>query len=811
MDSHPATNNRAELYAAIVAIEQAIAAGHHSLVIRSDSTYVVESARSYLNSWKKKGANALKDRKNSDLWEKLDDLISKIDIDWQHVKGHSGILGNEAADKFAECAAAGKPSTAWSVAGLSDLKTSDSDLGNSGNVAEGSSAQNGLDTTCKTVQNSTNIESSGVAPRASCVMCKSLDDNKMIQCKKCNSWLHYSCTELPKYQIFLFHSTVRKFECEKCTVVPCDFSYVPKSVDQSVVKSSTHTQTDVDKQVSLSDIQPILVSVKDKLQAVTNLNDTLQDFESRLVTKLLNSRHSDTNDKLTECQKQLDVANGNGRRLSDELKSKSEKISSLSDELKSLKDQQHNKTCDNCEQLLAKKKSVQKQCEDLNAKNILLSSNISALQTKIKSLEADHADISRSSEGIRKECKSLQSLVDTKTDKILKLESDLQAARDKVSNLSEEVRSWKVHHQQETTGDWEQVPLKNKPSPEVYCNQKHLEQVQSENIPVIHLQQDISGKSDVAPINKSGNCALIDQSLDGAHSSNVYTHAGKPEVDVLIIGNSHTNAIDTSRIYKHKVCRVITLEDGEKNIDGAIKLLRSTQEIPSAPVVVFQVASNSLCFEDADSCVKKCCELIDVCKFRLPMAKVCFGEALPRKLKNHDQNRRYAHEFQEFNRKLRKIPGAIIIPHTSLMAMTDKLYNSGGVHLTHTGISSMIMNYKIVLNPILGLPEYIPAYNPRGNDFPRPHSKENDIPSPRHSRPHNSYNPRVDDSPWQYSSPRNPHNSRENDSPLQRPRSQFSNFSPRKPKKQSDLPNRSMKFLEALADFLGQAGTSGFS
>ena len=45
---------------------------------------------------------------NKDLWEALDALTSKIDVEWQWVKGHCGHRENERADKLASFMAESK-------------------------------------------------------------------------------------------------------------------------------------------------------------------------------------------------------------------------------------------------------------------------------------------------------------------------------------------------------------------------------------------------------------------------------------------------------------------------------------------------------------------------------------------------------------------------------------------------------------------------------------------------------------------------------------------------------------------------------
>jgi ribonuclease HI len=110
-DDKMPTNNRAELYAALFAIGQAIKHNLEEIMIRSDSEYVVQGAVSYLHTWKSDGS--LDRRKNDDLWQMLDKLLTnmKLKIHWEHVAGHSGDPRNTAADKLANNAAMGQAMT----------------------------------------------------------------------------------------------------------------------------------------------------------------------------------------------------------------------------------------------------------------------------------------------------------------------------------------------------------------------------------------------------------------------------------------------------------------------------------------------------------------------------------------------------------------------------------------------------------------------------------------------------------------------------------------------------------------------------
>jgi ribonuclease HI len=95
------TNNRMELMGAIKALE-ALKQGC-SIEMHTDSTYVLKGITEWLEGWKAKGwkTASKKPVKNVDLWQKLDEEIQRHQIDWKWVKGHSGDLGNEAADALA--------------------------------------------------------------------------------------------------------------------------------------------------------------------------------------------------------------------------------------------------------------------------------------------------------------------------------------------------------------------------------------------------------------------------------------------------------------------------------------------------------------------------------------------------------------------------------------------------------------------------------------------------------------------------------------------------------------------------------------
>lgn len=101
------TNQRMEITAAY----EAVKVNEGPLLIISDSMYVVQCfVQGWFRKWHRNGwlTQAKTEVKNRDLWEPFIDLVVERDeIRFLWVKGHSGDLGNEAADLLASAARLG--------------------------------------------------------------------------------------------------------------------------------------------------------------------------------------------------------------------------------------------------------------------------------------------------------------------------------------------------------------------------------------------------------------------------------------------------------------------------------------------------------------------------------------------------------------------------------------------------------------------------------------------------------------------------------------------------------------------------------
>jgi ribonuclease HI len=94
------TNNRMEMQAAIEAL-QAVKQDGVSVLVVSDSKYLIGCCTQWMAGWKAKGWKRKGDPlKNVDLLQQLDVLIGPRKVTFRWVAGHSGHPGNEHVDRL---------------------------------------------------------------------------------------------------------------------------------------------------------------------------------------------------------------------------------------------------------------------------------------------------------------------------------------------------------------------------------------------------------------------------------------------------------------------------------------------------------------------------------------------------------------------------------------------------------------------------------------------------------------------------------------------------------------------------------------
>lgn len=96
------TNQRAEIQAACKALELAKENSIQKLVLYTDSMFTINGVTSWVKTWKLNGWRLKSGGPitNKDEFMKLDRLNAEVEVVWLHVPGHSGIRGNEEADRL---------------------------------------------------------------------------------------------------------------------------------------------------------------------------------------------------------------------------------------------------------------------------------------------------------------------------------------------------------------------------------------------------------------------------------------------------------------------------------------------------------------------------------------------------------------------------------------------------------------------------------------------------------------------------------------------------------------------------------------
>jgi ribonuclease HI len=108
------TNNRMEMMAILKALQFCLSHNNiqnlQKILILTDSIYLIRAMTQWIFGWKRRGWKTADNSEvsNQDLLQALDQVIykikslnSKIELDWNFVKGHAGVPGNERCDQIA--------------------------------------------------------------------------------------------------------------------------------------------------------------------------------------------------------------------------------------------------------------------------------------------------------------------------------------------------------------------------------------------------------------------------------------------------------------------------------------------------------------------------------------------------------------------------------------------------------------------------------------------------------------------------------------------------------------------------------------
>ena len=137
-----------------------------------------------------------------------------------------------------------------------------------------------------------------------CCACQQPVIEAGINCTECKKWIHYQCTELPAYQLYLYESTTRKFTCSLCSNIDTlfleEFNELTQSAKQECNETKhQQTQTEVNHedqiiQCNITTNKETVVQTTEKTQVEVKDN-TLEAVENsyiKIIDKLLQERNS---------------------------------------------------------------------------------------------------------------------------------------------------------------------------------------------------------------------------------------------------------------------------------------------------------------------------------------------------------------------------------------------------------------------------------------------------------------------------------------------------------------------------------------
>jgi len=133
-----------------------------------------------------------------------------------------------------------------------------------------------------------NAQKYGSCTTDKCFTNEIIKDNDMLQCRKCQRFVHYACSELPAYQIQLcLQYKSRRYECAKCvTVTPILLEKIKTSKKRVRSNQTTQTITKAESQNGGQQIESVfshrLHNLEKKMEELMAIN--IADKEPKRVT-----------------------------------------------------------------------------------------------------------------------------------------------------------------------------------------------------------------------------------------------------------------------------------------------------------------------------------------------------------------------------------------------------------------------------------------------------------------------------------------------------------------------------------------------
>ena len=244
--------------------------------------------------------------------------------------------------------------------------------------------------------------------------CNKAADSRMIPCNNCEKYTHFSCTQLPPYQISMFMTKgYRRYICEHCYVkqngeVHSDY-YEPTDESNTSVKQ---TQT-ASAWKAWDDLNMLYRKGESNLERLTNEKETAEKEMKATIDDLDN---------------QLEAAKNELNRVNDSLTAQKNENHLVSQKLQAEKQE--------CNTAIRKVTALEEDNQNLEHR-LRVQGNILASERKKRSSitkESSDTEIKK----VRTQLESMQTLLDEKEKEVLTLEAEKKTMCDKIAALTAE-------------------------------------------------------------------------------------------------------------------------------------------------------------------------------------------------------------------------------------------------------------------------------------------------------------------------------------------------------------------------------------
>ena len=363
----------------------------------------------------------------------LDGLRNKLNVTWKWVEGHGTTEGNIEADRLAGIGVS-ESSCYWQNRATSyDLKAV--------SVPTKSNEPNEKPAETRT----TDTPKEDVKPL--CSFCNQDTPGKKIPCSECKSMCHYSCTRLPRYQLYALQNTHRKYSCEKCLKIPDSFA---TEIEDEV---SLRTRMTLPSEKLVPETENSKFSYVNECISKNNslMRDMLQTFQTNTVHALETAfvdaieklGRTNVTSKENDQQSQIKHLLQEKDRL---LKEKENLIKSVKsprkDSVSSPSNQQKNTMEIDIQRLTKERDDLQM---TLHTTTTELEVSRSKLQTETSIWRQKLDAMSSRNDILSNESLRLEKLLLLKNEDIVELENCKRDLKKQVDILESEVLSWKLH------------------------------------------------------------------------------------------------------------------------------------------------------------------------------------------------------------------------------------------------------------------------------------------------------------------------------------------------------------------------------